>query len=254
MRQLQTVIDGDKRHQRALRLALSEQEATLKQQQAEALIAAEQLAAAAQAAAVAELQKQLDTVQREALAATGAVTEIQRRLTQAEEAASKAAQMNARVTSDRDELRMQLQGTQDQLAETQQQLQAAEKQHAAEAEVLRTQIAAGHEQQAQNAGGKAHHAPAASKGVIDEAALAAAIQQRQQALGAEFEQAMQRLEQRLREQHAAEIASLEQVQCGSVQVVSMTDSVGCPLTEVQLKSLLHDAGLCERRCGHAGQV
>jgi uncharacterized phage infection (PIP) family protein YhgE len=225
MRQLQTVIDGDKRHQRAMRVALSEQEAALKQQQAEALIAAEQLAAAAQAAAVAEPQQQLDTVQREAHAAREAVAQMQQRLTQAEEVASRAAQSNARVTSDRDELRMQLQGTQDQLAETQQRLQAAERQHAAEAEALRSQIAAGHEQQAQNAEGIAHHAPAASKGVIDEAAVAAAIQQRQQALGAEFEQAMQRLEQRLREQHAAEIASLEQVQFRNVQCVCLTASV-----------------------------
>jgi chromosome segregation ATPase len=225
MRQLQTVIDGDKRHQRALRLALSEQEATLKQQQAEALIAAEQLAAAAQAAAVADLQQQLDTTQQRALAAEEAVAGMQQRLSQAEDAASKAAQTNDRVTSARDELQMQLQGTQDQLIETQQRLQCAEKQHAEEAELLCSQLAAAQEQQLQHTDGLDGPPSAAGKSAADEAALAAAIQQRQQALGAEFEQAMQRLEQRLQEQHAAEIASLEQVQFGSVQFNHVTNSL-----------------------------
>lgn len=250
MRQLQMVIDADKRHQRAMRSALSEQAAKLGEQHAEALKQAEQGAAAAQA----QLKHQLQQVQQRADASEQTASEAQRRVAEAEEAAA-AAQRRATAaeeavhhTTNPDgdggnvqqrlaqteqqlaeaqqrmreveqqrmqegqapDLQLQLEGTQDQLAETQQRLREAEQRHAAEAAALQSQLAAAREQH-QQASGDVSRPAAGGRDAADEAAVAAAVQRRQNALGSEFEQALQRQEQQLRAQHAAEIASLEQV-------------------------------------------
>lgn len=187
MRQLQTVIDADKRHQRALRQALSDQAATLEQQHAEALQRAREHVTADAAAATAEITLKLEAAERQAREAEQAVADAQQRAIEAEKAAEEAqrraaaAEEAARCISAQDGggsdterqelsqqladaqrrlleaerahadeaagLRLQLEGTQDQLAETQQGLAAAEQRHAADAAELQSQLAAAQEQQ-----------------------------------------------------------------------------------------------------------
>lgn len=285
MRQLQTVIDADKRHQRAMRSALSEQAAKLDEQHTQALQQAQQAVAAAQAAAVAALEQQLGRSQQRADAAEQAASDAQRRAAEAEVAAAAAQRRAAAAeqaaeeaaaahanpdSSGSDMLRLQLDGTQDQLAETQQRLREAEHRHAAEAAVLHSQLAAAQKQQREQAEGGAQRFSSDGKDATDEAAVAAAVQQRQQALGSEFEQALQRQQQQLLAQHAAEITSLEQVHhCVGKLFLVAADRVFTTTFIISFRSSanqdasdcgdvlstgLHNAGLCGGCGRHAGEI